>query len=95
MNKENWEKEFRKRFNNERTQLYEYSQKLGTYNSCGNSVELFISEKLQQERERIIEMIENMKIEPEPQAEGTDVDDTMRTINNTLSDVVNKIKTLK
>ena len=36
-----------------------------------------------------------MKIEPDPQAEGTDIDDTMRTINITLSDVINKIKTLK
>ena len=44
------------------------------------------------QRDRIIDLIENMKIEPTPDAEGTDVDDTMRTINNTLSDVVNKIK---
>ena len=54
-----------------------------------------IYESIQQERERIIEEIEKMKIEIEPQAEGTDVDDTMRTINNTLSDVINKIKNIK
>jgi len=46
----------------------------------------------EEERDRIIEEIEKMRIETEPQAEGTDVDDTMRTINNTLSDVINKIK---
>lgn len=45
-----------------------------------------------QERNRIIDLIENMKIEPTPEAEGTDIDDTIRTINNTLSDIVNKIK---
>ena len=51
-----------------------------------------IIEAIKEERERIIEEIGNMRIETEPQAEGTDVDDTMRTINNTLSDVINKIK---
>lgn len=54
-----------------------------------------VIEVIEQERERIIEEIEEMKIEIEPQAEGTDVDDTMRTINNTLSDVINKIKNIK
>lgn len=52
-----------------------------------------VSDKLiRQNKERTIDLIENMKIEPMPEAEGTDVDDTMRTINNTLSDVINKIK---
>ena len=58
MKKENWEKEFRKRFNNERTQLYEYSQKLGTYNSCGNSVEFFISQKLQAQKEKYEQILD-------------------------------------
>ncbi len=53
-----------------------------------------IREAIKEERERIIEEIEKMRIETEPQAEGTDVDDTMRTINNTISSIVMRIKRL-
>ena len=53
-----------------------------------------IREAIKEERERIIEEIEKTRIETEPQAEGTDVDDTMRTINNTISSIVMRIKRL-
>ncbi len=33
---------FNKKFDNKRTQLYEFSQRLDTYSSCGNPVRNFI-----------------------------------------------------
>ena len=51
MNKKQLE-QFDKRFENKRTQLYEYSQRLGTYNSCGNTIKQFISTLLKAEHQR-------------------------------------------
>ncbi len=49
---ENWEKEFDKKW-----YLWDYSERFGTYNTCGSEVKFFIRTLLQKEREKLFKGI--------------------------------------
>jgi len=63
-------------------------------NDLENTLRNLIEELILQERERIIGEIEKMRTAP-PENAKTEVKDTFQTINNTISGIVMRIKTLK
>jgi len=83
------EKQFDKKFTDYPGGVY-----LGDKPTRKEDILSFIEKAIQQERDKIIREIEKMRTAP-PENAKTEVKNTFQTINNTISGIVMRIKTLK
>jgi len=85
--KQNWEKEFENKW-----YLWDYSKKLDTYNTCGESVKHFIRKLLSQQKEEIMGEMDGLK------KDGSEInyeeDNYASGYNKALEDILKAIEKL-